>query len=91
MKRKRKIPERTCVGCKTVQPKKEMVRIVRTVEGGIDIDKTGKKSGRGAYICPNCQCLELALKQNALSKSLDVSIPKEMIELLHKEFTDHGE
>jgi predicted RNA-binding protein YlxR (DUF448 family) len=90
VKRKRKIPERTCVGCRAVQPKKEMIRIVRTVDGRIDIDKTGKKSGRGAYICPNQECLELALKRNALSKSLEVLIPEEMMALLRKEFATHG-
>jgi len=67
-----------------------MVRIVRTVEGEIKIDRTGKQSGRGAYVCPNSECLEAALKRNALSRSLDAHIPEEMIELLRREFADHG-
>lgn len=91
MKQERKTPERTCVGCKTVKPKKEMIRIVRTKEGGIEIDKTGKKSGRGAYVCPDRHCLELAAKRDALSKALEVQVPREMMKQLSKEFEEYDE
>jgi hypothetical protein len=66
---------RTCVGCRTVRPKRELVRLVRTPDLRIELDLTGKKSGRGAYICPRQACLEAALKKNrllqALAKGLD--------------------
>lgn len=62
------------MGCKEARPKKELVRVVRTPEGEIVVDPTGKKSGRGAYTCPNLECLELALKGAILEKSLEVSL-----------------
>ena len=62
------------MGCKETRPKKELVRVVRTPEGEIVVDPTGKKSGRGAYTCPNLECLELALKGAILEKSLEVSL-----------------
>lgn len=78
----RKIPERMCVGCKVMRPKRELIRVVRTPEGEVVIDQTGKKSGRGAYICPSPSCLELALKGDRLSKALEVSIGSEVAERL---------
>jgi len=79
-----KIPVRTCIGCK--KPKKEMIRIIRTPDEKIEIDKTGKKSGRGAYICNNVKCLDIALKENSLKKSLKQDIPLEMLDDLRKIF-----
>ncbi|HEY8462517.1 MAG TPA: YlxR family protein [Bacillota bacterium] len=70
----KKIPQRTCTGCKTVRPKKELVRIVRTPDGDVLVDPTGKKSGRGAYICPNPDCLELAFKKAVLDQALETTI-----------------
>jgi predicted RNA-binding protein YlxR (DUF448 family) len=70
----KKIPQRTCIGCKTVRPKKELIRIVRTPENEVLIDPTGKKSGRGAYICPSLACLELAFKGSLLDKALEIKL-----------------
>ena len=72
------IPRRTCVGCGTSRPKKELIRIVRNPEGQVKIDLTGKKSGRGAYICPNLPCLEKALAQRQIEKALQVKIEPEI-------------
>lgn len=75
----RKIPMRMCIGCREMKSKKELTRIVRTVDGQIVIDPTGKKSGRGAYLCKNPRCIELSLKENRLSKALNLNIPKEIV------------
>ncbi|MGI6037692.1 MAG: RNase P modulator RnpM [Limnochordia bacterium] len=82
MPRPKRIPSRTCVGCRTVKAKKEMWRIVREPTGNISFDETGKRSGRGAYICPSPQCLAEALKSKALSRALQTEIPPEVIENL---------
>ncbi len=78
----RKLPQRTCVGCRNVRPKKELVRIVRDPEGGISVDPTGKKAGRGAYICPSAECLEKAVKQKRLERALARPIPPDVHEQL---------
>ncbi|MBE3036345.1 MAG: YlxR family protein, partial [Candidatus Atribacteria bacterium] len=70
-----KVPVRTCIGCKGKKTKKEMIRIIRTPDGKIEIDKTGKKSGRGAYLCGNVKCLDIAFRENSLNKSLKQDIP----------------
>jgi predicted RNA-binding protein YlxR (DUF448 family) len=70
----KKVPQRTCLGCKVVRPKKELVRIVRTPEGEVVVDATGKRSGRGAYTCPNPACLEAACKGNLVNKALEVEL-----------------
>ena len=67
----KKIPERKCMGCMNSYPKAELVRIVRTKEGEISIDTTGKKSGRGAYICKKSECLKKALRAKRLEKSFE--------------------
>ncbi|HHY70231.1 MAG TPA: YlxR family protein [Thermoanaerobacterales bacterium] len=85
--RRKKIPMRMCIGCKEMKPKKELIRIVRTVDGTIEIDPTGKKSGRGAYICKNDRCIETATKENRLSKALDFQITKEMALSIKKELS----
>lgn len=69
----RKLPQRTCLGCQAHRSKREMIRIVRTPEGGVEVDPTGKKSGRGAYVCPNVECLELLRKGKRLEKVLGVA------------------
>lgn len=74
----KKIPQRTCIGCRSVHPKKELIRIVRTPEGEIMMDPTSKKSGRGAYVCPNSECLELSFKGAQLDKALDINITDEV-------------
>lgn len=82
MARTRKIPLRMCVGCREMKNKKELIRIVRTPDGSIEIDQSGKKSGRGAYICPQLDCLQQALKGKNLQKALEHDIPDGVIEKL---------
>ncbi len=72
--RQKHIPQRTCIGCRQVKPKREMVRIVRTPEGEIVIDKRGKLNGRGAYICDRRTCWEAVLKGSQLSRALNIEI-----------------
>lgn len=81
----KKIPLRMCTGCGEMKPKKEMIRVLKTPEEDIVIDATGKKNGRGAYICCSLECLRKAVKTKGLERSLKVSIPKELIETLEKE------
>lgn len=85
MARTRKIPLRMCVGCREMKNKKELLRIVRTPEGNIEIDQSGKKSGRGAYICPQLDCLQQALKGKSLQKALEHDIPDEVIDKLKQQ------
>ncbi len=73
----KKVPLRTCLGCKTVKPKKELIRIVRTPNGEVIIDPTGKKSGRGAYTCPNINCLEQTFKGSLLDSALEIKLTEE--------------
>lgn len=73
----KKIPQRTCLGCKAVKPKKELVRIVRTPEGEVLVDPTGKKAGRGAYTCPSIECLEKAFKGSLLAQALEFELNSE--------------
>ena len=74
MQKQRKIPQRQCVGCRTMKDKKALVRIVKTPEGEICVDATGKKSGRGAYICPNAECLQKARKSRAFEAAIGPDI-----------------
>lgn len=83
----KKIPQRTCLGCKAVRPKKELVRIVRTPQGEVVVDPTGKKSGRGAYTCPNPACLESALAGSSLDKALEVRVTPEIRDRLKEELS----
>lgn len=77
--RVRKVPERTCVGCRTTRPKKELTRIVRDPEGALHVDPTGKRSGRGAYICPSVACLDAAIKGKRLERALERPLTAELI------------
>lgn len=76
----RKIPMRKCVGCLEMQPKKSMLRVVVTPENEIDADTTGKKSGRGSYICYDEECLQKAMKNKGLEKSLKTKVGNEVYE-----------
>jgi len=78
----KKIPERRCVGCNESKPKKELIRVVRTPDGGIILDETGKKSGRGVYVCPNETCLTKAIKSKRMDKSLMCEIPDDVYAVL---------
>ena len=74
MQQKRKTPMRMCTGCGEMRPKQELVRVVRSPEGDISVDLTGKKAGRGAYICGQPECLKRAQKSHALERALDAKI-----------------
>jgi len=82
---KKKVPMRTCVGCSSVKPKKELIRIVRKPTGEVQIDFKGKVSGRGAYICPNLECLNAAIKNKRIEKGLEVKISDEIYQKLREE------
>lgn len=84
----KKIPMRKCVGCNEMKPKKELVRIVKSPEGEISVDKVGKKNGRGAYICPKALCLTKAQKAGRLEKAFECKIPPEIYETLAGELAD---
>jgi predicted RNA-binding protein YlxR (DUF448 family) len=77
MTKPRHIPQRSCVACRTVRDKKELVRLVRTPEGEIRIDPTGKQSGRGSYLCPTRECLRAAQKRKSLDRAFKATIPAE--------------
>ncbi len=82
----KKIPMRQCVGCGEMKGKKEMMRVLKTPEGAIVLDKTGRKNGRGAYLCMKLDCLKMARKNRGLERSLKMSIPEEVYDGLEKEF-----
>ena len=81
----RKVPIRRCSGCGEGKPKKELVRVVRAADGAISLDLTGKKPGRGAYICPNPACLAKARKAKRLERALEAQIPPEVYERIEQE------
>ena len=83
----RKIPERKCVGCTERRPKNELVRVLRTPEGEIGVDRTGKKSGRGAYLCRSSACFAKAVKARRLQTALECEIPDTVIASIEKELT----
>ena len=81
----KKMPVRMCVGCQEMKNKKEMIRVIKTPEGTFMLDATGKKNGRGAYVCPSEECLQLARKNKGLERSFKQAIPAEVYESLEKE------
>ena len=81
----KKVPVRRCVGCQERKEKKEMIRVIRTQEGEFLLDATGKKNGRGAYICPSGECLRKAVRNRGLERSFRQPIPAEVYEALEKE------
>lgn len=84
----KKIPMRQCIGCGEMKNKSNLIRIIRTPEEEIVIDATGKKNGRGAYICNSLVCFSKAVKSKALERSLKVAIPKEIYETLEGELKE---
>lgn len=84
MPRVRKIPQRMCVGCRVMKNKKELIRVVRTPQGTIELDETGKRSGRGAYLCRDSNCLTLAIKGKRLQKALDQDVGSDIIETIRE-------
>jgi len=81
----KKIPMRMCVSCREMRPKKELTRVVRTPEGTVLIDPTGRANGRGAYLCLKTACLDKAIKSRALERALETGIPQETYEALRKD------
>lgn len=87
-KPQRKIPLRKCIGCNEMKPKREIVRVVKNKEGEISLDLTGKKAGRGAYICNNAECLKMARKSRGLERAFSCKIPDEVYNELEKSLAE---
>lgn len=81
----KKIPMRMCIACREMKPKKELTRVVRTVDGELRLDHTGKLNGRGAYLCKDSACIKKAAKTGALSRVFEIPVPPEIYEALEKE------
>jgi len=81
----KKVPQRMCTGCMEMKPKKELIRVVKSKEGDISVDLTGKKSGRGAYVCRNAECLEKAFKAKRLQRNLEAQISDDIYSRLKEE------
>ena len=81
----KKIPQRQCMGCRERMDKKALIRVVRTTDGNVQLDFSGKLNGRGAYICPKADCLKKARKSKALDRSLEVPIHEEVYDRLERE------
>ena len=85
----KKIPVRQCVGCREHRPKRELVRVVRSPEGNVSLDFSGKANGRGAYLCRNPECLRKAMKARALERAFDAQVPNEVFLRLEKELKNN--
>ena len=83
-----KIPMRKCVGCGEMKPKKELIRVLRTADEEFVLDATGKKNGRGAYLCCSKECFQKAVKSKGLERSFKQAIPAEVYERLEKEMNE---
>ena len=81
----KKIPQRQCMGCRERKNKRDMIRVVRETSGTVSLDFSGKLNGRGAYVCPDLECLKKARKAKSLDRSLDTPIPEEVYDRLEKE------
>ena len=86
----KKVPLRQCIGCQEMKSKKEMIRVIKTAEDEIMLDATGRKNGRGAYLCPSMECLKKAVKGKGLERYFKMAIPKEVYETLEKEMEELG-
>ena len=84
----KKIPLRQCIGCGEMKSKKEMIRVINTAEDQILLDATGRKNGRGAYLCPSMECFKKAVKGRGLERSFKMAIPREVYETLEKEMEE---
>ena len=100
--KQKKIPLRKCTGCNEMKEKRQLVRVVKAPDetdengqvikpGGISVDLTGKKSGRGAYVCKNADCLKRAIRQKQLERQLDVTLPADTVEALTAAMSELGE
>ena len=81
----KKIPQRQCMGCRERKNKRDMLRVVRGTDGEVSLDFSGKLNGRGAYVCPDSECLKKARKSRALERCLEVTIPEEVYDRMEKE------
>lgn len=81
----RKIPQRQCVGCRTMKDKKALIRVVKTPDGEIVLDTNGRTPGRGAYVCPDSACLKKARKSRALERAFELAIPDEVYDALEQQ------
>lgn len=86
----KKIPMRKCVGCGEMKPKKELVRIVKSPDGDVSLDLTGKKAGRGAYLCQNLGCLKKARKQRSVERAFETQIADEIYQRMEAEMSGDG-
>ncbi|MDO5400077.1 MAG: YlxR family protein [Eubacteriales bacterium] len=87
----KKIPQRQCMGCRERRDKRSLIRVVRGPDGNVTLDFSGKAPGRGAYLCPDPECLKKAIRSKALDRSLEVSIPQAVYDRLEKEMEgSHG-
>ena len=84
----RKIPQRQCMGCRQRKDKRDLIRVVRTTDGTVWLDRSGKLNGRGAYVCPDPECLKKARKARSLERSLEVEIGQEVYDRLEREMED---
>ena len=84
----KKIPQRQCMGCRERKPKRELIRVVRGTDGTVSLDFGGKLNGRGAYVCPNTECLKKAQKAKSLERALEVPIPQEVYDRLAREMEE---
>ncbi len=90
-KKVKKIPVRQCLGCNEHKPKRELLRVVRSPEGDVSLDFTGKKSGRGAYICQDVKCLRRARKSKRIDRNLECEIPETVYDAMEEELSAHAE
>ena len=86
----KKVPLRQCIGCGEMKSKKEMIRVIKTADEEILLDATGRKNGRGAYLCPSMECMKMAVKSKGLERSFKMAIPKEVYDALEKEMEALG-
>ena len=87
----KKVPMRMCNGCMEMKPKRELIRVVKAPDGEISLDKTGKKSGRGAYVCKDAACLKKAIKAKRFERAFSCTIPQEVYERLEEELGKNDE
>ena len=86
----KKVPLRQCIGCGEMKSEKEMIRVIKTADEEILLDATGRKNGRGAYLCPSMECMKKAVKSKGLERSFKMAIPKEVYDALEKEMEALG-
>ncbi len=84
----KKIPMRQCVGCREMKPKKELIRVVRSPEGAVSLDFKGKLPGRGAYVCPDAECLKRAKRSKALERAFSVPLPEDVWQALEAQMKE---